>query len=208
MAALVIYGPPQSSYVRTTRMTCVEKGVDHQLEPIEFGSAGHLERHPFGKVPTISHGDVRLWETSAIIRYIDSAFDGPSLVPSDPAAQGVMEQWVSTLNCYLYDDLVRNYALQYIIPSMKGKDPDREKIDAAQDNLKRDFALLEKAYDGKEWIAGSFSLADLVAGPILTTALMFPEAQALFDKSPSLKAALGRLRDRDSARFIDVPKPS
>ena len=78
MSNVKIYGPAPSSYVRTTRMALVEKGVDYELLPIEFGSDAHRALHPYAKVPILEHGDVRLYETQAILRYIDARFDGPA----------------------------------------------------------------------------------------------------------------------------------
>lgn len=68
MTDVVIYGFAQSSYVRTTRLVCEEKGVAYELAPVEFGSPAHLELHPFGKIPAFRHGDLVLHETSAIAR--------------------------------------------------------------------------------------------------------------------------------------------
>ena len=41
MTEIVLYGFPQSTYVRTARLACEEKGVAHVLESIEFGGAAH-----------------------------------------------------------------------------------------------------------------------------------------------------------------------
>jgi glutathione S-transferase len=84
MADLILYGFPQSNYVRAARMACVEKGVPHTLEPAGPHSPAILEMNPFGKMPAMRHGDFTLYETSAIMRYIDDAFAGPRLTPADP----------------------------------------------------------------------------------------------------------------------------
>ncbi|MCG8422050.1 MAG: glutathione S-transferase N-terminal domain-containing protein [Proteobacteria bacterium] len=46
MSQLILFGPPQSSYVRTARWACAEKGVDHELRPVELGSDDHRRLHP------------------------------------------------------------------------------------------------------------------------------------------------------------------
>lgn len=87
MSEVVVYGFPQSTYVRTALMCLIEKGVAHRLEAANPGDGANRERpHPFGKVPAFSHGDVDLYETSAIARYIDAAFEGPALIPEDTKA--------------------------------------------------------------------------------------------------------------------------
>ena len=64
-----------------------------RLQPLTFGqqqSPEHLARHPFGRIPAIEHGDFKLYECQAILRYIDAAFDGPSLTPREPKAMARM----------------------------------------------------------------------------------------------------------------------
>lgn len=206
MTQIVFHGPAPSSYVRTARMTCVEKGAEHRLEPVELGSASHRELHPFCRVPIMTHGDVRLFESSAIIRYLDASFGGPSLIPGSNADAGVMEQWISATNCYLYDHLIKNYALKYIIPAFRGEAPDPAAIAAGVPAMQDGVKLLDGAYDGRDWIANSFSLADLLLGPILQTISMFPEGKEALGNAKNLAGAYERMRGRKSAEFIDVPQ--
>jgi len=207
MSELVLFGPPQSSYMRTARWACEEKGIGHELKPVEFGSAEHLALHPYGKVPAMRHGDVHLFETSAIARYIDEQFDGPNLLPKTTGARAEAEQWISALNCYMYDHLVRSYALQYIIPSHQGKEPNRETIDATVPKMTRDLELLESAYEGKDWIAGdSISLADIFLAPALATCAPFPEAQAVLETKPNLKRFMDAVNSRDAYKRIQPPR--
>ena len=56
MADVVIYGPSPSTYVRTARLACAEKGITHVLEPLDLGSEAHAKLHPFRKIPAMRHG--------------------------------------------------------------------------------------------------------------------------------------------------------
>lgn len=199
MSQFIILGAAPSSYVRTTRMVCFEKGLDHKLEPIELGSPAHLALHPWGRMPMFQHGDVRLIETSAIARYLDEVGSGPSLVPSTAAARATMEQWISILNCYLYDSLVRSYALEYVLPMFRNEEPDRARIAAGVPAMQRDVARLDAAYSGREWIAGdALSLADLFVAPVAQTVGMFPEGKAALAAAPNLARAYAALERRPS----------
>ncbi|HRC58864.1 MAG TPA: glutathione S-transferase family protein [Kofleriaceae bacterium] len=199
MNKIVLFGPAPSSYVRTARMVCVEKGLEHALEPLELGSAAHLKVHPWGKVPAMRHGDVQLIETSAIARYVDEVGPGPSLLPDTAAARAVMEQWISTINCYLYDSLVRNYALKYILPSFRGAAPDPQEIAAGVPAMQRDVARLDAAYAGRPFLAGDkLSLADLFVAPIVQTVSMFPEGKAAIAQAPELARVQATLESRAS----------
>ena len=117
------------------------------------------------------------------------------MLPSTPAARAVMEQWISTINCYVYDSLVRNYALRYIRKTA----PDLEGLAA----LSRDMARLDAAYANGPYIAGdALSLADLFVAPIVQTAAMFDEGRAALGKSPALARAYEQLAARPS--FTEV----
>jgi glutathione S-transferase len=52
----------------------------------------------FGKVPALRNGDLTIFETAAIMRYVDEAFDGPQLQPPDPESRVQIEQWLSLIN--------------------------------------------------------------------------------------------------------------
>ena len=87
MAAPVIYGPAISTYVRTVRLVCEEKGAHYELVEVDIMQGGnktpeHLARHPFGRVPAFEHDGFKLYETSAITRYLDAVLPGPSLTPA------------------------------------------------------------------------------------------------------------------------------
>jgi len=208
MADLVLIGPAVSSYVRTARMTCIEKGVPHTLEPLELGSDAHKKLHPWGRVPVLRHGDVTLIETSAIARYVDETASGPKLVPSTPVERAVMEQWISAINCYIYDSLVRNYALKYILPRFAGESPDPQAIKAGVPNMERDFALLDGAYAKSKFITGeALSLADLFVAPVVATAAIFPEGQAALGKAKNLARAFETFTQRESFKKVHEGLP-
>jgi glutathione S-transferase len=48
-----IYGYPVSTWTRTAWMTCIEKGIEHELVPIAYGSDEHAALHPFMRIPII-----------------------------------------------------------------------------------------------------------------------------------------------------------
>jgi glutathione S-transferase len=199
MTQLVIFGPAASSYVRTVRMTCFEKNLPHSLEAVDFGSEAHGKLHPWHRVPSLRHGDVRLYESSAIVRYLDETGIGPSLLPATAGARGVMEQWISSIHCYVYGSLIEGYALKYIRPKLRGQAPDPAEIQAGVPKLQRDVALLDRAYAASTWIAGeTFSLADLFVAPITQTIAMFPEGQAALAQAKHLSRAYEQLQKRDS----------
>jgi glutathione S-transferase len=111
-ATITVYGNPRSTYVRTVRMALAEKGIAYAQEPLAPHSAEILALNPFGRVPGFRDGEFTLYETSAIVRYIDESFPGPSLLAGNARLRATVEQWVSVINCHGYDAMVRRYVLQ------------------------------------------------------------------------------------------------
>jgi len=197
MADVVVHGLPPSSYTMTARMACGEKGITHDVSPVQLGTEALAELHPFSKVPILEHGDVRIYETSAICRYIDDEFEGPSLAPSDPKLSALMEQWISVVNCYVYEDWVRQYILQYIFPRGEGGAPDRAAIDAAVPRIDHQLGLLDKDLADRKFLCGdTVSIADIFLTPLLAGIARFDEGKALLGKHPGAARLLGTLVER------------
>lgn len=208
MTEVVIYGFPQSTYVRTARLVCEEKGVAYDLAPVEFGSPEHLELHPFGKIPAFRHGELVLHETSAIARYVDRAFPGPSLVPEGAEAQGRMEQWVSTTCDYLYQDMIRELVFPRIVAPSRGAEPDEEMIGQAMPKVEHHLGVLDQALSGQDYLAGSaVSLADLFVAPIAFWVRLTPEGQARTENYPNLNRWWERMAARPSMAATEPATP-
>ena len=111
MPTLEIIGIPQSNYVWVVRMVCEEKGVPYEHKPDRPHSPAIDAIHPFGKVPVMRHGDVELCESKAIATYIDRVFDGPKVIPEDPARAAQVEQWVSLGNVEFDKLMIRQYVV-------------------------------------------------------------------------------------------------
>ena len=197
MSDITIFGLPPSSYVRTVRILCEEKGISYDIQPVELGSEAHKKLHPFGKMPAMKHGDVHLFETAAICTYLDNVFDGPTLVPGDAKTRAQMDQWISAIDCYIYPHLIPQYALKYIFAPEGG--PDREAIDNVTPLLNNDIAMLDGLYAGSKFMFGDdFTLGDAFVAPIINTVKNFPEAQAALKEAKNLMRAYELIEGRAS----------
>ncbi len=207
MSDVILYGPPQSTYVRTARMACEEKGVPYTLESIELKSDAHLALHPFGRVPVMRHGEVLLYETKAICEYVDTNFDGPALQPKHAGPLGVSEQWISVVNCYMYDLMIRQYLFSYLFPKGADGQPDRAAIDAVVPEVNRQIALIDQGLEGRDWLAGDFSLADLFVAPIMFYLGNFPESGEAMAGSKNIQRVGAAMKERASFNNTMPPPP-
>jgi glutathione S-transferase len=209
MTDIIIYGIVQSSYVRTVRLACEEKGVSYEVQPIEFGSPEHLALHPFGKVPSARHGDVTMYETSAIVRYIDAAFDGPALLPADLLARTRMEQWISATIDYFYQDMIRELVFPRLVAPSRGAEPDEEMIAGAVPKIDGHLGILEATLADSDYLAGDgLSLADLFYAPVHFWLGITPEGQGLLPKYPAVGRWWERMTARPSVVGTVPPPPS
>jgi len=120
MSDVTLLGLPLSTYVRTARMVCANKGIHHSVQPVDFRSDAYAQEHPFQKMPVLHHGPLKLYEALAIATYIDEAFEGPALQPATPADRARMLQWISAINDYYYATLVGCCLIERFIKPMRG----------------------------------------------------------------------------------------
>ena len=78
-----LFGSAGSPNVRGAMLGLAEKGVDYEFVDVAppFKAPDHVARNPFGRVPAFEHDGFKLYETQAILRYVDGAFPGPALSP-------------------------------------------------------------------------------------------------------------------------------
>ena len=95
MTTITIHGLSPSTFTRTVRMGCHEKGIAYEMVDAMPNTIGSL--NPFGKIPAITHGDLTLYESIAILRYLERVFPGPKLWPDDVTTAAMCDQWASAV---------------------------------------------------------------------------------------------------------------
>lgn len=199
-----LYGADYSVYVRIARMTMMEKGVGHDLVPVDIFAAGgppewYRERHPFGRIPAFEHGTIKLYETAAIARYVDEAFDGPPLQPQEPASRATVNQIVGLLDAYAYRALVWDVYVERVSKPTRGAVADEARIAVALQVAETCLAELERLRGDSPWLAGDrLSLADLHAAPMFSYFLQAEEGRALLAARTGLGAWWEAISSRPS----------
>jgi glutathione S-transferase len=168
-----VYGHPFSPGTRLVLMALAEKNVEHEVVTLDFAKGDHkssanLVRQPFGKMPSIAHDGLTLFESRAIARYVCEAFPGGSLVPNDPKQRALVDQWMNVEYGEFYP-VAHPLALELVVkPAMGLGDPDPAKVEGYRTALGPVFAVLERVLEGKSHLVGEqFSLADMVFIPDL-----------------------------------------
>ena len=211
MSEFVIHGVPGSPFLRAVALAMEEKGAPYRVQamgPGDTRSEEHLRRHPFGRIPAIEHGDFQLYETQAILRYIDAVFPGPALQPADPRAAARMNQVMGINDWYLFPQVSAVLVFQRIVgPILMGTQPDEAAIAACVPNAQRCIGALNALLGGSSFMAGeALSLADLILAPQLDYVAATPEGKVLLKATP-LEAWLKRMTDRPSMQATLPPEP-
>jgi len=209
MARPIVYGPATSPYVWSARLALAEKGVAHELVEVsakEFRSEPHISRHPFGKVPAFEHDGFALYETQAIMRYIDEAFAATPLQPIELHPFARMNQIMGIVDAYLAPSLVGGVLYPRIVAPRLGLPTDDAKVAASLPQVRLCLGEIARLAGDQEFLAGDMvSLADLMAAPPLVYFREFAEGQAQFDELPALAAWLGRMEERQSVKVTRPP---
>lgn len=213
---VVVHGIPGSPYVRMPLLACEEKGAPYRIEAMAFGTTKtpeHLARHPFGRIPVIEHDGFRLYESQAIIRYIDQVFPGSSLTPAEPRAQARMNQVMGIVDWYVMPSISSGIGFNRLIKPIFGLPVDEAVVAAAIPQAKTCVAALEDLLGGKPYFAGDrVSLADLMAVAHLDLFPQTPEGAEIMAGSPLL-AWLDRMAERPSVarttlrKLMRLPEP-
>jgi glutathione S-transferase len=191
-----IIGSIRSTYTRAVRMVCEEKGIDYDLTESALGAPELRAIHPLGKMPVLRHGDIQLFESSAIATYLDRAFPGPPLFPSDPRRAALTEQWVSLVNTAIDRTLIRTFLFAHV---KAGGAPDRATIDAVMPAVREQLAILDHAVAATGYLVDDrFTFADINLLPILERFQLAPDGAAAFAATEHLAAYYDRHAARPS----------
>lgn len=208
MSVPVVFGFPQSTYVRTVRMAFEEKRVEYELVPMGFSSEGLPEKHPFSRIPAFEHGDLALYETSAICRYIDAAFDGPALIPEAPADLARMEQWISVANAYVDPPVIREIVMERVVRPMLGETVDEAKCANAAPMARHALGVVDDDLADRNFLVGdSPTLADLFLLPMVFYFRQMPEGIDMLPSFNNLGRWYAQMEARDSFAATLPPPP-
>src|SRR5215207_8003437 len=166
MALPIVYGLAASTYVWSTRLALAEKGVAHELAEVGFGKFAeepHLSRHPFGKVPAFEHDGFVLYETQAILRYIDEGFPVAPLQPTDLHEFARMNQVMGIVDAYAYPAMIGVIVINRMRAPRLGLPVDEAAVQAALPRARLCLSEFARLMGDNPFMAGErISLADLM----------------------------------------------
>jgi glutathione S-transferase len=186
-----------STYSRRARIAFLEKTIDAELVEVDLVGRAHraepyLSINPYGRVPTLVDDDLVLYESTAILDYLEAKYPEPPLVPGDIKQRALVAMHMKLCDLQMSRPAGVIIFSKRFIPEASWRVDDMAK---AGKELEKHLAILDRALAGKEYlVSGRYTLADLCYVPFLEfLPLMGLEAPA------NVKAWSERLLSRPSS---------
>lgn len=202
-----LYGHPGSTCTRKVLTTLAEKGREAEFVLIDLSkgqqkSPDYLAKHPFGVVPFLEDDGFTMYESRAIIRYLDAKLPGPKLTPGDHASLGRMEQWISVEQSYFTPHCMAIVS-ELLLKPMRGGTPDMDKVNKGRSESAKVLDVVDRALMSQAYLAGdTFSLADISWLPYLQYLSVTPHG-SLITERPFVKSWWQRISTRPSWKKVN-----
>ena len=210
MTGITVHGIPGSPFLRTVEILLKEKDVPYRLRamsPADMRTGEHLGLHPFGRIPIFQQDDFTLYETQAIIRYLDDTYPHPRLTPEDPRRRARMNQVIGIIEWYFFPKAAAPIGFNRIIgPRLLGLPSNEAAIEEAMPMARTCFAELDRLLGDKPYLTGDTpSLADIMLAAQLDLFESCKEGRELIAGTAALPGWLARMRERPSVVATQPP---
>jgi glutathione S-transferase len=144
------------------RWALEEAGLPYRVKstPFRARDAEHFAHQPFGQVPWLTDGDISIFESGAILLHLSGRSD--ALMPADPRGRSRALEWLfAALNS------VEMASLPWSILAFSGDTGDTPAWQRLDQFLKARLQHMEPVLEGREWLAETFSVADILMADVL-----------------------------------------
>jgi len=183
---IVFYYGSGSTYAWKVQLALEHKALPYERKVLSF-AAGDTKKpafmalNPRGRVPTIDDDGFVLYESTAIVEYLDEAYPGRGspLFPGNARQRGLTRRLIAEVDNYVYPAVDRIIDEAFKKPG----EQDASRIEAGLEAVKTELALYTRGIQG-EYLAGSLSAADFALYPYI--AFLFRIEQK---RIPTLRAS-------------------
>jgi glutathione S-transferase len=203
-----LYGHPWSINTRKVLTVLAEKRSAADLVYVDIPrgqhrTPEHAARHPFSKLPVLDDDDgFRVYETAAVMRYLDERVQGPSLQPTDARGRARALQWDRVHQSY-FEPHAHPMIVHAMFSRIIGFDGDRAIIDAGRTAMQPALDEIDRHLRTSPHLAGeAFGLADVTWMPYLDYLLAIGEDDAVTKGRPGLSAWWERISGRPAWQAV------
>lgn len=200
MTDITLWGRLSSGNVQKVVWVLEELELPHEHIPLGgpfkgLDSSDYLAMNPNGLVPTLRDGDLVVWESHAIVRYLSAAYGSGLLFPVDPKARAIVDQWADWAATTFQPAWMSVFWLLVRTPAAQH---DKAAIDKAVAASLRCYAMIEDRLGEAPYLGGErLTYADIVAGVSMYRWMTMPIDRPFM---PNLEAWYARLNERAAFR--------
>jgi len=173
-----------------------EKGLDFETYEVDLSNKSEefLNASPTGKVPVVVVEGDSIYESNVVNQYLDEVTDGPRLMPEDPKRRAHARIWMAFADTDFFPAV-------FVASVGRERGFSEERISEAWEKLKTALGKLEDRLEGRDYLAGEFSLADIAhAGNFVRVRELEERGELSLERYPNVAAWMGRIEDRESYR--------
>ncbi|KAI4301378.1 hypothetical protein L6164_034663 [Bauhinia variegata] len=194
MAAIKVHGSPISTATMRVIACLHEKELDFEFVVLDMANQQHKEEpflslNPFGQVPAFEDGDLKLFESRAITKYVARRYadKGTELISRDPEKMAIIGVWLE-VESQQYDPPASKLVKELALNPWLGFPTNPAAVEENEAKLGTVLDVYEKRLSRSKYMAGdSFTLADLHHLPTIKY-LMNTKAKKLFELRPHVSA--------------------
>jgi glutathione S-transferase len=151
-----------------------------------------LAASPTGKVPVIVVDGDSIYESNVVDQYLDEVTGGSRLLPEDPKARAYARIWMASADDHFFPAV-------FVASVGRERGFSEERVTEALGKLKTALSNLQRQLDGREFLVGGFSLADIAhAGNFVRLRELEGRGEISLNDYPNLRAWMERLEGRES----------
>jgi len=194
---LKLHFHPLSTFSRRVVIALIEKGIEAELIELDMPAGAHksppfLALNPYGRVPTLEDDGFVLYESTAILEYLESTHPDPPLVPPDARGRALVSMHMKLCDLQLGRPGGTIIFPKRFLPRERW---DEKAFAQAKKEIEKHVGILEKELQGKEYLVGDrYSLVEVCYTPLVD---FFPLMEVT--PPPAVAAWVARMLERPSA---------
>src|SRR3989304_3217564 len=167
---LRLHSHPFSTFARRVRMALIEKSIPAELVEVDMLAGAHRgeayrKLNPYGRVPTLEENGFVLYESTAILEYLEATHPTPPLVPPDPRGRALVSMHMKLCDLQLSRQTGIIIFPKRFLPKERWDEP---AMAQAKKEIEKHLAILDRQLEGKTYLVGdTYALAEVCYTPFL-----------------------------------------
>jgi glutathione S-transferase len=202
MVEVVLYGDKKATCTQRISILLEELNLKYNFSNVELKKGEHktpefLELQPFGKVPAMTYGDRKLFESRCILRYIAKN----NVEFNDLLGDTEVDLWLE-VESQNYNPPASKIVYERVFKKMMGGESDEKIVESSVIDLEKVLDVYEKRLENYLYIGGDkFSIADISHIPY-TNHLLRCGFKELFKSRPNVYKWVKRIMKRDAVETV------